>query len=154
MARSRTSYVALALAIALVVLVPGMTGSAWSASAVLTARANVLPWATLKAERHVNEYIVTSEDIARGYVVVRSAATLYIRTNASRLVTIRTTSTGDKAVYLAGPGGQYNPYLNIDINTDSSVKQVKKTVDYRIDLPEDTRSGRYQLAAALDIESF
>ncbi|PLX99189.1 MAG: hypothetical protein C0623_10135 [Desulfuromonas sp.] len=113
-----------------------------------------MPWASLKAERHVSEYVVTDTDIARGYVIVRSAATLHIRTNASRQVTVRPMAADNSRIFLVGPGESCEPCLNIDIAAGPSIKNIKKTVDYRINLPGEIKSGRYQLNAALDIESY
>jgi len=93
-------------------------------------------------------YRVTSEDIRRGYVDVPASASVTVRTNERRPVTI-TAAANDEQTILIRESGAASFSQSAGVSVPTPGAETVKELDCRIMLAQNTKEGSYPLVVAL-----
>ncbi|GMR05058.1 MAG: hypothetical protein BMS9Abin23_0987 [Thermodesulfobacteriota bacterium] len=142
----RQGYIALLTALLLTISFSVSSGK--STSGAIRVSAHVLPVISKTISNTSSLIVITGEDIKRGYVEVRNATLVEVRTNSREgyLITIEQSallfkeiwvSDGSRTIILTGRSGLFHqPYSN-------SRGIDRRSLSYRFVLPENIEAGTY-----------
>ncbi len=117
-------------------------------SAPLQVRATIRPWIKFAATPRVASYLVTEEDIRRGFIDLPGALTLNVQTNIGEAIRFDISSNGPERI-LAHEGGSALTDT-VRIKGQYPAIPIGRLLDMRVVLPEGTQEGTYPFQVAVE----
>jgi hypothetical protein len=133
---------------------PAILYAAMSTATVQVSVA-IQPWLKFSVEQRLSSYTITPADVRQGYVDLKGAAAVNIRTNEKREIMLHVDSPDGGALLIKDGAAADFVGMGVPINLGRQAPGVPATrqIDCRVLLPAGARVGTYPLSLAVSLQA-